>query len=141
MQKKIGPMILVIAWGCWFGGLMAVFLFVGMLFHQDRAVAIEAAPRIFHVFEMYQIILAAAAIAAGVACRQVALTLLFILAAVGAVVSPVFITPKIDVLRERHQTQTERFGELHGESMMIYSADSLVLMGAGILLPGAIKKH
>jgi hypothetical protein len=141
MGKKIGPMVVVIVWGCWFGGLMATFLFVTMLFHENRTVAIEAAPRMFHAFEIYQIILAAVAIAASVFCRQVILTVLFALAAVGAVVSPVFITPKIDELRERHLTQTERFGELHGESMMIYCADSLVLLGAGIILPGAIKKH
>src|SRR5437764_11000544 len=57
-MSKIVSGLMLLVWSCWFGGLVALFIFVTTLFRQDRAIAIEAAPRMFHVFEQYQLILA-----------------------------------------------------------------------------------
>ena len=44
-------LLTTIAWGLWFGGMVALFLFVSYLFATDRPTAIVAAPKMFFVFE------------------------------------------------------------------------------------------
>src|SRR3954465_11572680 len=65
-------MVTVIAWGLWFGGMGALFLFVSYLFVTDRKIAILAAPRMFAVFETYQLFVATAALVAAAAWRLLA---------------------------------------------------------------------
>src|SRR5262245_47150597 len=58
MSKTLAA-VAFLAWSLWFGGLIALFIFVQTLFRQDRAIAVEAAPQMFQVFERYQLLLAA----------------------------------------------------------------------------------
>ena len=60
-------LLVMLAWGLWFGGLITLFLMVSHLFSADRATAVVAAPRMFLAFERYQIIVAAVALVATVA--------------------------------------------------------------------------
>src|SRR5262247_3889665 len=56
----------------WLGGIVALFIFVQGLFSTDRVVAVQAAPILFAVFEVYQLILFAVAALALAAWRMVA---------------------------------------------------------------------
>jgi Domain of unknown function (DUF4149) len=133
-------MIALTAWALWLGALLALFIFVVTLFHNDHDLAALAAPRLFHVFEIYQLILAPVAIVSTLLWRRPLLTMLFLLASVGSVVSPLLITPQINRLHSLGQTHTPQFGKLHGEAMMLYTADTVVIFIAGLFLPRAIKK-
>jgi hypothetical protein len=120
--------------GLWLGGLIALFIFVITLFHQDHALAVQAAPKMFAVFERYQLALAGAALLCVIPLNRILLTSLIFVAAVGAVASPLFITPRIVDLQLMGQTHTPQFARLHGDSMMIYTADAVLLLGAGLIL-------
>jgi len=139
-MRTLWQMIALLAWALWLGGLITTFIFVLALFHEDHALAAQTAPRLFHVFERYQLILAGAALGSAILWRRRALSVLFFLAAIGAVVSPLIVTPRIMDLQQQGLTHTEQFAQLHGESMMIYTADSAILLGAVFLLTRAIKK-
>jgi glucan phosphoethanolaminetransferase (alkaline phosphatase superfamily) len=146
-MRSLWSTIVLLAWALWFGGLIALFIFVTTLFKQDHALAAQAAPKLFHAFEIYQLILAAAAVVSGALWRMnkgpalvILVLVLFILCSAGAAVSPLFITPRINRLQRLGQTHTEEFGKLHGEAMLIYTADSVLLLIAGLMLPKAIKR-
>jgi hypothetical protein len=121
-----------VAWALWLGGLVSLFIFVGTLFSEDHALAAQTAPRLFHVFERYQLALAAVALLSAICRRTTLAAVLFCLASVGAVVSPLMITPRIMELQRLGQTHTAQFATLHGRSMMVYSADTLLVLGAGL---------
>jgi hypothetical protein len=131
-------LLVMLAWGLWFGGLMTVFLTVTHLFRMDRATAVAAAPRIFIQFERYQLILAAVALVATVAWRfqepRAVLTTLFILfaiASVGAIVNAAVITPKMEELRLAGQSSGPAFGALHARSMVLFMCEAVALLLAG----------
>jgi hypothetical protein len=124
----------LLAWALWFGGLITLFVCVVTLFHFDRAIAVQAAPQLFHVFERYQLILAAAAIVSALLWKRKALAGLFCIAAVGALTSPLVTTPKIMELQRLGLTHTGQFARLHGESMLIYMADAALLLVGGLIL-------
>ena len=145
MIRRIVTVVTVLAWAAWFGGLVALFTLVSVLFKQDRAVAVEAAPRMFATFERYQLVLAAVALVATTAWRlvdrRVILTALFgtfALATLGAVLEPVYISGEMQRLRIAGQSGSERFKQLHGRSMMVYVGETVVLLVAGMMLPAAI---
>jgi hypothetical protein len=147
-MKTFLQILVQLTWALWFGGLIALFIFVTRLFSIDRPVAVQAAPRMFHAFEMYQLALAAVAIASGVLWSRAAkggsatlITVLFCMATVGSIVSPLYLTPQLMELQRRGESHTARFGELHGESMMVYMGDSVLLLAAGLVLPHAMKKR
>src|SRR5437016_5506223 len=100
-------LLVLLAWALWLGGLMALFLMVSHLFNVDRALAVQAAPRMFIAFERYQIFLAAAALTATAVWRLTevrgvltALFVLFTLAAIGAILQTTLISPRMHRLRE-----------------------------------------
>jgi hypothetical protein len=64
---------------------------------------------------------------------------LLALAAVGGVVSPLSITPNVEAMRVAGHTDAPEFKKLHGMSMMVYSADAVILLIAGMVLPAALK--
>jgi hypothetical protein len=72
MLRRLASSLVCIAWSLWFGGLAALFLFVAIIFSQDRPTALKAAPMMFLAFERYQLILAAAALLVVVAWRILA---------------------------------------------------------------------
>ena len=143
--------LVAIAWALWFGGLITLFLVVTQLskiFIDRRDIFGQAGSGTFIMFERYQLVVGALALISAFALRLVspavvrtAFFSVLILAAVGAVVSPMWITPKIEALRQAGETSSPQFKKLHGVSMMVYSADALILLVAGTLLPAAINKE
>jgi hypothetical protein len=122
-----------VVWALWLGGLISLFIFVLTLFHQDHALAVQTAPRLFHVFEEYQLMLAALAVLSAIVQRATLPAVLFCIAAVGAVVSPLFITPRIMQMQRLGLTHTARFALMHGRSMMVYTADAVLVLVAGLI--------
>jgi hypothetical protein len=133
--------VLVLCLSLWFGGMMALFLFVQVLFHHDREIAIQAAPRLFLAFEQYQLILAAIALIATFAWRLLLpsklLTSSFVLIALAtllAVYSTSVITPKMESLRHAGQSSGQQFKKLHGISMMMYCSEAVLVLSSGIVV-------
>jgi hypothetical protein len=148
MLRTTAAALVCIAWGLWFGGLGAIFLFVTRLFSVDRDLAIKTAPQLFLVFERYQIVLAAASLLGAVAWRVVlpsprATTLFWMLAiaAVMAAVGPMLVTDRMLKLWANGQSASPQFHRLHGWSMLLYSAQGLVLLVTGLLLPWAMSQR
>jgi hypothetical protein len=131
----------LLSWALWFGGLMTLFLSVQVLFHQtERPIFLASAPHLFIAFERYQLFLAAIAVLSAFIRRMISplphlttLCILFSLAAIGAVIEPTLITPKIEALRIQGATHTPEFLRLHGLSMCVYMTVAILLLVAGIL--------
>jgi hypothetical protein len=147
-MRRVAAIVAVLTWALWFGGLMALFIFVQTLFREDRSIALEAAPRMFSLFEKYQLALAAAALIATLVWRIVvrraiisAIFFLFAVATLGAVAGPVFISGEMQKLRAAGQSSGARFHKLHGQSMIIYVSETVVLLAAGVLLPIALTEN
>jgi hypothetical protein len=139
--------ILLLAWALWFGGMMALFLFVQKLFHENRTVAIDAAPRMFLAFELYQLILAAIALVAAFVWRlgvpSKLITSVFTLLGIAtfiAVVGTMMVTPKMEQLRRAGQSSDPRFMKLHGISMALYSGEAAFLLAGGVVAFIALGK-
>jgi hypothetical protein len=145
MSRLISTLVsLVLA--LWLGGIVFLFIAVSTLFRAfprpASDVAPQAAPALFHVWERYQLVLAAVALI-GVFTwyviartkRLVVLFLLLALAAAGGVVSTTLITPRIDRMREAGQSGTPRFSALHGRSMQCYVAQAALLLASVLMLP------
>lgn len=135
------------AWGLWIGGLIFAFVVPTGLFARDRALAIQANPVIFSIFERYQLILAAVALAsllswriAGGSLLTTAVFVMLCLAAIPAVVAPTVVSPRMRELIQQRRTDTQQFKRLHGYSMMLYSAEGAALIVAGLVLPAAIVR-
>jgi hypothetical protein len=125
-----------IAWALWLGGTVAILLLVQQLFRNDRDLAVLAAPKLFLVFERYQLVLAAIALVslAGLGRRRwAALLPLVLIAAAAAIVSAVVVTPRIEHLRLAGQQHTPAFRTSHGLSMLIYLAQVAVLLALGMI--------
>jgi len=138
-------LLTAVAWALWLGGLMALFLFVSHLFKVDRPTAVVAAPQIFDYFEKYQLVLAAVGLVSVFGWRMVerrgwliGIFTCFALAAVGAVVVAAVITPPMQRLRVAGESSGPQFKKLHGQSMMIFSSEVLLLTVAGAMLPAAL---
>jgi hypothetical protein len=147
MLRKMAAGLVCLSWGLWFGGLGALFLFVADLFGRDRPTALVAAPEMFLVWERYQLVVAAAGLVGAVAWRvlsgSVRVTVIFSLLAVAAVpaaLGPIFVTSRMEQLRQQGLSSGEEFKKLHGISMMVYSGEVLVLLGAGVALPWAMRE-
>ena len=140
-------MVTVIAWGLWFGGMGALFLFVSYLFVTDRKMAVVAAPKMFAVFETYQLFVAAVALVGAAVWRlmspgRAAITFIFMmfaLSAVGTIASALAIRPPLERMRIEGQTATPQFERLHKVSERVYSGQALVLLAAGVVIPIALS--
>jgi hypothetical protein len=146
MNRSIIAAWVCIVWALWLGGLAAIFLFVTRLFIVSHALGAQAAPQLFLVFEKYQLLLAGLALL-GAALLRIALrspraTLLFTffaLAAALAAYEPLFVTGRLETLRQANQTHTPEFQRLHTEASAIYTTETLILLAAGFILPTAIR--
>jgi len=141
-MKTLLALLVSFVWALWFGGLMTLFLSVLTLFRQRHDLAVNANPILFAAFERYQLILAAAAllltffwILTRLSRLKTALFILFVLAALCAVISTTWITPRINQLQAQHLTDTPEFRQAHGQSMMTYTAAFALLLLAGLILP------
>jgi len=148
MLRKLAASLACIAWGLWFGGLGALFLFATRLFAEDRPTALRAAPILFLSFERYQLFIAAAALLATVLWRVlgagVRVTLLFSLLAIATVpaaLGPIFITSRMEQLRRQGQSSSPQFMKLHGISMITYTGQTLILLAAGLSLPWILREE
>ncbi len=147
-MRYVLSLVTLLAWGLWFGGLMTLFLAVQTIFGRfspDRQTAGTAAAGVFGAFERYQLLLAGVAIIGCAAWRLVQRSNLvslvcglMLLAAMGALTSTMGISPRIEAMREAHQTDTPEFRKLHGQSMMVYASQAGILGLAGIVLPLAM---
>jgi hypothetical protein len=143
--------IVVLAWGLWFGAIVMVFVTVTSLFStfaDQRQIAGAAAAGVFRRFEVFELILAPVGLLAALLLRRWAANRSFAtvvaaflaLAAVGACASHFYLTPRIDELRRQGvPSSSEQFKSLHGQSSMVYASQAVVLLAAGLLLPGAIS--
>ena len=145
-MRYLISLVMLLAWGIWLGGTLALFLFVRTLFTQDRSVAIEAAPRMFAIFERVQLGFAAAGVLASIgvvalARRKSAGTVLVmvLLASMAAAAQSTLVSPKMHALRVAGNSDSPEFRRLHGSSMMLYSSQAVALLVAGCFLPGALR--
>ncbi|MGD0461258.1 MAG: hypothetical protein ABSB74_02100 [Tepidisphaeraceae bacterium] len=148
MLRRIAAALVCIAWALWFGGLASLFLLVTRLFTEDRQTALKAAPRMFLAFERYQLLLAMAALLGAVVWRirakSLRVTVLFWMlaaASLPAALGPMLLTGPMEQLRLRGQSSSPQFKKLHGESMIVYCAETLVLLAAGLTLPWAMREE
>jgi hypothetical protein len=143
MQRILYTAVSII-WSLWFGGLILLFMAVLSLFNTfaDRHdLAGQAAQQIFHLFDKYQLALAGLALVLTFIWRVVsprtgktALFTGFALATVGAVVIATLISPRIIELSRQGLQQTAQFKKMHGLSMVVYLAETIILLVTGLLL-------
>jgi hypothetical protein len=142
-------MLTLVAWGLWFGGMITLFVFVSYLFVKDRPTAVVAAPRLFQVFETYQIIVASVAIVGAGLWRMVsgarksinAIFVLLVVAAVGIMISAASIRPKMERLRAEGRSAGPEFHSLHKRSEKLYMVQAMALLGAGVMMPVALMRN
>jgi hypothetical protein len=130
--------IVLLAWALWFGGMIALMIFVIRFFNTSREVGIATAPILFRSFANYQIAIGLLACGGGtflcLLTRRNAhalLSLLMILVLAAAI----FIrnwTYEMESLRVRGQSSGERFAMLHHRSSMLYSTEAILLLIAGV---------
>jgi hypothetical protein len=138
--------IATVTWGLWFGGMMALLIFVIRLFGESRETGIIAAPVLFRAFATYQLIvgtialLAAALLAYLSRSRVMFIATAFLALAWVAALPTWSITHRIDAMRQNDQTQTEDFRRLHHRSELIYSGSAICVLLAGLMLPVARPK-
>src|SRR5689334_21679380 len=126
-MKRLCSLILLLAWGLWLGGLVALFIFAQTLFARSRPVALSANPILFGVFERWQLMLAFSAMGASAALAilvrsraAIAVLILVGLATVFAITSPLVVTKKMQALYAAGQSSSPEFKKLHGQSMLLY---------------------
>lgn len=151
MQRLLSTLV-VLAWGLWFGAIVMVFVTVMSLFKTfpgQPAVAGAAAAGIFRRFEVLQLGAAAVAVVGAIALRArgrgtraaTGLVGLFLLAMIGAIASTFVLTPRIDALRKQGvPSASAEFKSLHRASSAVYSSQAVLLLAAGVLLPGVIGR-
>ena len=147
MLKTIFSIIAALAWGLWLGGIFAVFVFVTSLFATSRELAVQAAPVIFVTFERYQLVIGGVLLAALLGWRLAGgsklvnvMFILAVIAAAGAIASPLGITNRMERLRHEGLAGSPEFRRLHVASMWVYSAETGALIATGILMPLAMLR-
>jgi len=146
-MRHLLSIIATLAWALWFGAVMALFVFVLALFHNNREIAVQAAPQLFDAFEKYHLWLAAIALAATVLWQIVApsklvvtnFVLLAIAAGCGVVLGVWFIGP-MNALREQGLSGSAEFKKLHVQSMWFFMGEATTLLIHGIILPAAMRR-
>jgi len=140
-MSRIFSTFLMILWALWFGGTIALFIFVVALFRHDRPLAITAAPVLFLTFERYHLILGTLCLLASGLWMittqsriKIFMLIAFMAASACALISSTFITPHIMDLRQQNRTQTDEFKRAHGQSSMIYTSEAVLLLLAGVLM-------
>ena len=142
--------IVLLAWGLWFGAIVMVFVAVTSLFGtfaEAPQVAGAAAAGIFRRFEVLQLAAAAVALVGAFALRSrtragvagTAAVAILALAMGGAFASSFVLTPRIDDLRRKGvPSSSPEFKSLHRASSAVYSSQAVLLLAAGMLLPGVM---
>ena len=144
--------IVLLAWALWFGAIVMVFVAVTSLFKtfpDRRPVAGLAAAGVFRSFEALELIAAPLALIAALALRRrgigsgasVLLVSLLSLATLGALTARFLITPRIEALRSQGvASSSDQFKTLHRSATGVYTSQAVVLLAAGLVLPGVIAR-
>jgi hypothetical protein len=137
-MSRIIAIITMLAWALWFGGMIALMIFVIRLFNTSRDVGIVTAPILFRSFANYQIAIGLCACGGGTfLClltrrnAHAVLSLLLILVLAAAIVVRGW-TYEMESLRARGQSSGGRFAMLHHRSSMLYSTEAILLLIAGV---------
>jgi hypothetical protein len=144
-MRRLLSCLLLLTWSCWFGGTIALFVFVQSLFARyPKSVsmtAVEGAPVLFNTFGKMQLVLAAVSLLLTflwrLKSRRADVTVIFSLlggASVGAVALGAWVVPKMNALRAAGETTGKTWGMLHGVSSSIYLAEAALLLAAGVLI-------
>jgi NADH:ubiquinone oxidoreductase subunit 6 (subunit J) len=140
-MRIIFASITTLIWALWFGGIMALFLFVQSMFNVRHDIAGEANIVLFEAFERYQMLLAAGGLIMTFLWylsfrnrKPIIVFVLLAVAAIAGVVSTVYITPKIVQAQLDNTTKTPEFRKTHGQSMMLYTTQAGFLLVTGLVL-------
>ena len=141
-MRYLYNVLLLLSWGLWIGATLATFVFGLHLFHTHADVAPVANSAMFEVFALYELPLAGIAIVSTglilvtFRCKPaIGLLLVLILAGGLAVTAGLGFTPAMESLRLQGKGHSKQFMRLHMKSVITMSAEALMLMGAGVLLP------
>jgi hypothetical protein len=130
-----------LAWGLWFGGMIALLIFVVRLFGASHETGVIAAPVLFRTFAIYQLIVGSAALLLSVlvACAsrsKLAIAAAVVLATAWVTAWPIrSITHSIEAMHEAGQTDSAEFKTLHHRSELLYTGSAACLLLGGLLLP------
>jgi hypothetical protein len=137
-MRRALSILLLLTWALWFGGMIALLIFVTQLFRGPRPIAVEAAPVLFRTFAIYQLIVGAIACACGTLLalssrRSVhAILTLFMLAALGAATLIRGWTLQMEAIRLAGESSGPQFKALHVKSSAAYTSAAALLFVAGI---------
>ncbi len=142
MQRLVSTVVSLL-WALWLGGLVMLFLAVSSLFKTfPRETAGQGAAPIFHLFNAYQLGLAALALLSTFVWRLVGppkrttwLFAFFAVATLLACVVTMYIAPQIAHLQHAGQTHSDAFRKYHAWSMIAYTGEVVALLIAGMILP------
>lgn len=139
--------VTTIAVALWVGGLAALMLLVGGLFARSHELGVEAAPVLFEQFAYYHLIVGGIALVGAVLWRMRSpsrwLTTLAVCVAIGlaaALVTEMFISPKMHQLQRDGQSGDAAFASLHRTSETTYGIEALAALVACGLLPACIRR-
>jgi uncharacterized membrane protein len=140
LLRALLPVLIGLLLALWLGGLVHQLLSVMVIFNSGVLPREQAAPtaaKLFYVTERVVIGLGVASVLLTIAWRLFAcdgfrkatlwLTLAALLIAAG---STVFISSRIDAMREAGQTQTPEFKRAHGLSNVVYLTQTATLLAA-----------
>jgi len=140
-MRYLASFVVTLAWALWLGGMVALIVFVQVLFSGDRQIAPNAAPMLFVAFGRVQLLLGAIALlgtfAWWVLARRRAVMMLFTLFAISAALaaaSSTLVTAPMERLREQGRRDSPAFARLHRWSTSLYMGELLLLLAAGAIL-------
>jgi hypothetical protein len=146
-MSRLFAFLTLLAWALWLGGLITLFICVITLFHHNKSMAIDIAPRLFVNFERYQLGLAAVSLTVAVAWRITSknllvnwIFLLLCLSALGAIASPLYFSKQMEVLRVEGKTSSPKFQALHDQSTWVYETEAAMLLIASLPLFVALRR-
>jgi hypothetical protein len=132
--------LLTLAWAAWFGGMLALLVFVTRLFKASREIGVTGAPVLFRTFVTYQLIVGSLTLVLAVALALVSRSKAVAIAGVFSLISLALVFPirgwtnRIGELYAAGQSNTEEFKGIHRMSSATYSTSALLLACAGIAI-------
>jgi hypothetical protein len=148
-MTRLLSIVVSLAWSAWFGGMVMLFVTLGRIFTTpgfDREAQGAFASRLFPTFERMQLICAGVALLGTGAWWMVrrapgklVLFALFAASTIAAVGEATMITPRVEAMRVSGQRGTPEFARMHQMSSRVYMGGAVVLLIAGVMLPGLIR--
>jgi hypothetical protein len=153
MLRKVQPIfrfVLVFSLAVWFGGLVQLLMDVTTLFRafpKDVSdVAVRAAPELFRQSQWLQAIAGLITLVSVAGLRKFAcsrgrrwLMRCVVVALVMWATSALWVTPKIEMLRESGERASPAFRYWHGVSNVVYLGQFGFVGVSLVLLPGALR--